>query len=51
MPTQQQLASTMPIAAAATPEVTGADATYRKIVLHIMPFILACYFFGYLDRG
>ncbi|WP_439392453.1 MFS transporter [Bradyrhizobium sp. PMVTL-01] len=50
MPIQQQLASSMPIAAAATTDVTGADATYRKIVLHIVPFILACYFFGYLDR-
>ncbi|MBW7966706.1 MFS transporter [Bradyrhizobium sp. BR 10261] len=50
MPTQQQLASSMPIVAAASSDVTEADATYRKIVLRIVPFILVCYFFGYLDR-
>ena len=50
MPTQQQLASSMPIVAAVSSDVTEADATYRKIVLRIVPFILVCYFFGYLDR-
>lgn len=27
-----------------------ADAVYRKIALRIIPLILVCYFFGYLDR-
>ncbi|MGY4236426.1 MFS family permease [Bradyrhizobium sp. USDA 4449] len=50
MSVQQQLASPVPIAMTTPTHVVAADATYRKIVLHIMPLILVCYFFGYLDR-
>ncbi|MGY8667245.1 MFS transporter [Bradyrhizobium sp. UFLA05-109] len=50
MPTQQQLASPVLIATTPSAYVAEADATYRKIVLRIMPLILVCYFFGYLDR-
>jgi MFS family permease len=27
-----------------------ADAVYRKVTLRVIPIILLCYFFGYLDR-
>ena len=50
MPSQQQLASPVSITPAASPDAVVADATYRKIMLRIIPLILVCYFFGYLDR-
>ncbi|MFM0479923.1 MFS transporter [Paraburkholderia strydomiana] len=30
--------------------VPPADAVYRKVTLRVIPIILLCYFFGYLDR-
>ncbi|MDR5758941.1 MFS transporter [Caballeronia sp. LZ035] len=35
---------------AAAPLALSADTVYRKVTLHVVPIILLCYFFGYLDR-
>lgn len=47
--TQERPAKSPPgTSAAPTPDQT--DSAYRKITLRIIPLILICYFFGYLDR-
>lgn len=32
------------------PQPDGMAATYRKILLRLIPFLFVCYLFNYLDR-
>ena len=36
---------------ASDPAVSVADATYRKIVIRLMPFLTLCYVIAYIDRA
>lgn len=39
-----------PTATAETPELARENAVFRKVVLRIVPFLILCYVFSYLDR-
>lgn len=40
----------MPVTAAEVPDLARENAVFRKVVRRIVPFLILCYVFSYLDR-